>query len=120
MLMGAHRAGDVARRDKCVAELGKEKLDEAAAARLEALKKSFAAEAAYQKLALDAYGKALAAEAGTPKDRVVYQFLVADINRRLGRKDEALKEFRKLLTMGEVRPDIKDLAGFMIDWLSGE
>jgi hypothetical protein len=120
MVMGAQRAGDVPRRDKYIAELEKQDLDEAGKARLEALRKSFAAEAEYQKLALARYVKAVDAEEGTPKDRALYQYLVGDLNRRLGNRDEAVKAFRKLLTTGEVDRNVKDVAGFLMDSLTAE
>lgn len=117
---GAHRAGDVKRRDATLRQIERLTLNEPQAARLAALKKAFEAEKAYQERAVACFREALARNETTPEERHVYLFLAADTTRRLGDDAGALKGYGEVKASGKIRRDIAGLCEFLSNYLTVE
>jgi len=118
--MLSQRVGEAKRRDDYVKQLGTLKLDKTQTARLDALKVAFAEERRYQVLAAAAFRRAVDEETVKPEETPIYRFLIADLTRRQGKNAEALKLYEKVKTSGKVRPDIRRMCDFMINWLKGD
>ena len=116
--MLAQRVGELKRRDAFFKQLDKMKLDRVQSDRLKALKAVVAAEARYQKLALTAFKRAIDEETVKAAETHVYLFLIADTTRRLGRNAEAVKLYQQAQKAGKVRPDIRRMCAFMVNWLT--
>jgi hypothetical protein len=120
LAFGAHRAGDVKRRDATVRQIERLTLDETQAAKLAALKKAFDVEKAYQERTVACFREALEKEETPPEERHVYLFLAADMTRRLGDDAAAVKGYREVKASGKIRRDISALCDFFINYLTAE
>jgi len=120
LVLGSQRAGDVKRRDAHLKKLEEMKLSQDETSRLAALKKAFAAEALYQERAIASFNVALEKGLANPEERHVYLYLVADMTRRLGKNAEAVTLYKKVIGSEQVRPDIRKMCEFLINWLQGD
>ena len=90
------------------------------AARLESLRQAFAAEDVYLQRTITAWDEAVEKELIKPEQRHVLLYVIADTTRRLGKDEEAVKLYNKVKASGKIRPDIRKMCDFMINWLSPE
>ena len=120
IILACHRAGDPKRRDGFIKSLEGKTLKKASAERLVRLKQAFAAEALYLQRHIAAWNEALEKELVKPENRHVLLYVTADSTRRLGRDEEAVKLYTKVKESGKIRPDVRKMCDFMINWLSPE
>jgi tetratricopeptide (TPR) repeat protein len=120
VVMLAQRVGQVKRRDAALGMLEKANLDAKQAEHLAQLRQAFADEAMYQERAIAAFSRAIEQEIANAERTAFYLYLIGDMNRRLGRNDEALKYYKQAASAPEVRDDVRDMCAFMVRWLTAE
>ena len=116
----AQRGGFVQQRDKAIAQLEKETAGNAVAAgQVQAFKALVAAEEECLEAALERYRSAMYDEKIPYRNRTLYNYLIADIMRRLGRRrSPVISYYAHVIEDDDARPDLKKLADYFIEYFN--
>jgi hypothetical protein len=116
----AQRGGFVQHRDEAITQLEKETAGNAVAAQqVKAFTALVAAEEQCLEAALERYRTAMYDEKVPYRNRTLYNYLVADIMRRLGRRrSPVIAYYAHVVEDDDARPDMKKLAEYFIDYFN--
>ncbi len=116
----AHRGGFIETRDKWVAQLQKQaSADDAAKKQIKKFTELVAAEEQCLEEALTCYQTAMENALVSKRNRPLYNYLIADIMRRLGRRrSPVVGSYARVIEDEAARSDLKRLANYFVEYLS--